>query len=303
MAKFVNPFKLTGNWYRANLHTHTNKSDGGLSPKDTIANYKRAGYDVIALTDHNYLHTMKGLTRKDILVISGAEIHPFVSTIEGRLNHIVCLNVHESFRFKKVRTKNPALAQIRQIQKAGGLCIQAHPFWTGLDYHDFKDLVDVSAVEVWNTICDEGAGRGCSENEWAYALDNGWRLPAVAVDDSHSGGRDGATDAFGGWTWLKMKAPTVANVLKAIRTGACYATNGPKIHDFRIEGGHAKIRCSAAQHITIKAGPGCGYRKRAKAGKSVTSYSIPVPQGWLYIRAVVTDAAGRCAWSNPIWQK
>ncbi|MDO5554100.1 MAG: hypothetical protein Q4G68_10100 [Planctomycetia bacterium] len=41
------------NWYRANLHTHTWWSDGQAFPEESLALYKDAGYQVIAITDHN----------------------------------------------------------------------------------------------------------------------------------------------------------------------------------------------------------------------------------------------------------
>lgn len=42
-------------WYRANLHTHTWWSDGQAFPEESLALYRDAGYQVVALTDHNIL--------------------------------------------------------------------------------------------------------------------------------------------------------------------------------------------------------------------------------------------------------
>ena len=304
MTRRVNPFEIKGNWYKANFHTHTNNSDGGLPPEAVVANYRRKGYDVLALTDHNFVNVVDGLSTKDMLVISGVELHPPVRTQKGNLFHIVCLNVKPSFEFRKPYAYNVALDQIRQVKAAGGLSILAHPFWCGLEYADYKTFVDeVAAVEVFNTICNAGAGRGASENEWSYILDRGHRLPSVGVDDTHSGGRRGATDCFGGWTWLKMPSLTVANVLKALRTGACYSSTGPTIHDFRITEGKLALRCSPAAEIIFKGGPGQGERRQIAKGKTATTHSMPTPDHLPFVRAVVTDAQGRRAWTNPIWMK
>jgi len=43
-VEFRNPFTAEGNWFKGNLHTHTKNSDGGLSPEDTIRQYKDNGY-------------------------------------------------------------------------------------------------------------------------------------------------------------------------------------------------------------------------------------------------------------------
>ena len=34
------------------LHAHTTNSDGELAPRALARHYERAGYDVVALTDH-----------------------------------------------------------------------------------------------------------------------------------------------------------------------------------------------------------------------------------------------------------
>ena len=39
--------------YKANLHTHTTKSDGGLAPQMAVDHYHQLGYNILAITDHN----------------------------------------------------------------------------------------------------------------------------------------------------------------------------------------------------------------------------------------------------------
>jgi len=39
--------------YKANLHTHTTRSDGGHSPQDVVDRYHELGYKILAITDHN----------------------------------------------------------------------------------------------------------------------------------------------------------------------------------------------------------------------------------------------------------
>ena len=46
------PFQQPGRFYRGNLHTHSTRSDGGLSPAAVVASYRERGYDFLALTDH-----------------------------------------------------------------------------------------------------------------------------------------------------------------------------------------------------------------------------------------------------------
>lgn len=39
--------------YKANLHTHTTRSDGKLSPQNVVDKYHQLGYQILAITDHN----------------------------------------------------------------------------------------------------------------------------------------------------------------------------------------------------------------------------------------------------------
>ena len=42
-----------------NLHSHSNLSDGRLTPEELIRAYREAGYSILAITDHeaSYDHT------------------------------------------------------------------------------------------------------------------------------------------------------------------------------------------------------------------------------------------------------
>jgi len=290
---FVNPFELPGKWYKANLHAHTTTSDGQLSPADRVVQYRRAGYNVLALTDHLRTNDLTGLPNEQMLVISGMEYHPPCPTSQLVCYHLVALNIAHGFEFDDPDDANRC---IRQVRSAGGETFLAHPYWSGQEYRDFENLRGLIAMEVYNAACNR-PGRATSENEWAYALDRGNRLPAVGVDDAHSA--DGE-DVFGCWTLLKMNSLTVENVIQAVKTGACYVTCGPEITDFRLAEGMVRVTCSPAAKIHLLGGPGGrGARRVAEKGKTITSFEIEVPD-WPYLRAVVTDADGQKAWTNPI---
>ena len=46
--------------YKANLHCHTNISDGRLTPLEVKELYKSHGYSVIAYTDHDIIQGRRG---------------------------------------------------------------------------------------------------------------------------------------------------------------------------------------------------------------------------------------------------
>ena len=45
---------LNGHFLKGGLHCHTTRSDGKLSPEETIRLHAENGYDFLALTDHRY---------------------------------------------------------------------------------------------------------------------------------------------------------------------------------------------------------------------------------------------------------
>ena len=295
MNKFVNPFELPGNWYKANLHTHTTRSDGQLPPDERIAQYRDAGYHVLALTDHGVTCDVSGESSDRFLAVSGIEMHPQCPTLPGTRYHIVGLCVPHMFAPRDPNDANGSIADVRAV---GGLCFLAHPYWCGMSLKDFADLQGLEAMEVYNSTCDH-CGRGSSEHEWANALDAGMRLPCLGVDDVHQ--TTVGEEIFEAWTWLKMPRLDLESVLLAIRTGACYASCGPVIHDFKVAGDKASLTCSPVARIQFMSGPATGRRRRSEEGLTITTFEAPLKPGMSYVRGVVTDARGRQAWTNPIW--
>ena len=298
MPKMANPFEIPGRWYKANLHTHSTVSDGPLTPAERVAQYARAGYSVLAMTDHRRTQDVTGLGNKRILVLSGIEVHPRCPVPPGWW-HLVGLGVPKELSFPD--PPDDANGCIAAMRAAGGAVVLAHPAWCGQAFADFEPLKGLDAIEVWNSTCDR-IGRASSENEWAVALDHGWRIPAVGVDDCHKAETEDVAEC---WTWLRMKSLTVDNVLEAIRTGACYASCGPRIHDFRIAGGQVRLRSSPAAKIQFCGPPIYGVRRRAEQGRRITRFAARTDKlldwPWAYVRAVVTDERGRKAWTNPLY--
>jgi len=288
-----NPFTAPGRWYKANLHAHTTTSDGQAGPAETAELYRKAGYDVLALTDHNATNDVAGLGREGFLVVGGMEYHPPCPGADGRPHHLVAINIPHGFAFDPPAPPDANRA-IEQVRAAGGESILAHPLWCGHRYDQYAYLDGFVAMEVYNRTCDR-IGRSAGETDYAHLLDAGRFVGAVAVDDTHS-----AADRFGGWTWLRMTELSAAAVVEALRSGRGYGSTGPTIHDFRIEDGQATVRCSPAESIYLSAQTYHGARREAAGDGTIRSFRHDVPDDWTYVRAVVVDRRGRRAWTGPI---
>jgi hypothetical protein len=99
---------------------------------------------------------------------------------------------------------------------------------------------------------------------------------------------------------VKATENTPEALLEALKAGAFYATQGPELRDVRVEDGKLVVECSAASSIVAI---GWGTGAKAVHGSSLTRGEVPLERlnNSPFVRAAVIDAAGKRAWSNPIW--
>ena len=72
MRKYLIPQR--GNFYKANLHTHSMLSDGKWDPAEIKNWYKTHGYSVVAITDHDLFIPHNDLTDDDFVALNGFEL-------------------------------------------------------------------------------------------------------------------------------------------------------------------------------------------------------------------------------------
>ncbi|MEM7520141.1 MAG: CehA/McbA family metallohydrolase [Pseudomonadota bacterium] len=301
-------FSAPGQFWRGNLHTHSNRSDGVLEPAEVCRRYKAEGYDFIALSDHfigayDYpIVDTRPFREEAFTTILGAELHSGAME-NGELWHILAVGLPDDFApsnspyFVPVDDQETGPALARRARDAGAFVAVAHPEWGGLSLADARSLEAAHAVEVYNHGCQVGADR--AEGFWHLdrLLEEGKRLNLCATDDAHFS----EPDHFGGWTMVKAEENTPAALLAALRAGHMYASTGPMIHDVEWSGKTVRVKCSAATTIIAQ---GKGSRATAYHGASMTDVVVPLERvaesDWM--RLTVIDAAGRRAWTNPVWK-
>jgi len=291
---FVNPFEQPGRWYKANLHTHTTVSDGQATPEERVEQYRSEGYSALAITDHDVVSRCAGLSTSDFLVIDGVElsVHPFD---DERFFHLVSLNVPAHVTPPSETDPNSLM---RTLKSHGAETFVAHPYWSSNTLCDLQSLRGHVGVEVFNASC-LNIGKACSSVHWDQLLERGLQVPALAVDDTHSG-HDGM-DLFGGWVMLKMPELSAQAVLDALRVGCYYSSAGPEVFEFRVVDGMARVRCEPAVEIHFMAATWHGQSFYAGDGPLLSRAEAPVREGWRYVRAEIVGADGRRAWTNPIY--
>lgn len=292
------PFDRPGRFWRGNLHTHSNQSDGALSPEETARRYREAGYDFLAVTDHfraEYgfpLTDTRPLRTPDFTTLLGAELHA-PRTEAGPKWHILAVGLPLDFPPPTPEESGPALA--RRAREAGAFIGMAHPAASLLTTADAEALDAAHAVEVYNALAAR-EDRGESWHLTDVLLNRGRRLHAYAADDAHFQPQDPP----GCVAWVQVRAESLdpAALLSALKAGHYYSSTGPELYDIQLADGLLTVRCSPARKIFLSGGaPGA----QVVQGEDLTDCTLPVAMfGHGHCRVTVEDAAGRRAWSNPI---
>ncbi len=195
----INPFELKGNWYKGNVHVHTNVSDGELSPGEVVDCYKKNGYKFLAITDHSKAADVEGLSSPDFLVLQGTEIEPIDKPEIGSHYHIVILGLDKSSyqQVIKISENRPMREIINLVHKKGGMVNLAHPYVNTLTMRDILSIPHLLGIEICNTatlFSKIANGKGLAEFYWDELLTKGRKIFGFAVDDAHShyaGSRNG----------------------------------------------------------------------------------------------------------------
>lgn len=277
---------------KVNLHLHTTDSDGRKTPEEAAAIYKAAGYDVIAVTDH-WRYRMSG-ELSGLRTLGGAEYNIGGGDGAGGVFHILALGCE---REPALAPEDSAQRLIDGINACGGLAVLAHPAWSLNTVDQVAPLRGVGATEIYNSVSD--AHESCRPYSGDFvdtAACRGMLFPLLASDDVHF--YDG-TDDTKAWIMLEC-APDAsdAEILQAIRDKKFYATQGPEAH-LTLENGEAVVRCSPACRVNFLTngvwGAGHGHH-----GEGITEARCRLREFETFVRAEVTDAQGRTAWTNAL---
>jgi len=292
-------FTAPGRFWKGNIHTHSTLSDGMRAPAEVCAAYRDAGYDFLALTDH--FRAKYGFPVADtrpfrapgFTTILGAELHAPATGL-GELWHILAVGLPLDFAPPSTAETGPELAA--RALAAGAFVAIPHPAWYALVAADARSMPGAHAVEIYNHTSAIRTDRGDGTYLIDQLLAEGRRLSVIAVDDAHFA----CADAFGGWLMVKAEASEPEPLLAALKAGHFYATQGPLLHEVTWHADGVEVHCSPAEAVIVL---GRGSRAQPVLAPGQTRVSVPYGRasGSPFHRLVVIDAAGRRAWSNPVW--
>lgn len=293
------------------LHCHTTRSDGKGSPEEVIRLFGEKGYDFLALTDHRYYNYTNFAPEVPITILPGMEFdNTFLRDHGFRTFHTVCIGpakedgngYEQDERMDSGTAKNQEeyQAYLDEIHKKGNLTIYCHPEWSSTPARYFDKLEGNFAMEIWNSGCAIENNMDTDAAYWDELLGQGKMIYGVATDDGHLMYQHG-----NGWVMVQAEN-NIRAILDALKEGKFYSSCGPEIYDFYVEDGRAVVKCSPAAKIRFHADKHPTRIVRADAGAAIETAELNLvdKNGALqyeYIRAVVIDANGKYAWTNPIF--
>ena len=329
MKKYLLP--ENGNFYKANLHSHSDISDGVLSPEEMKKHYMEQGYSIIAYTDHDVLIPHNDLTDENFLALNGYEVeinefednerfwfskacHICLIALEPDNFKQVCFSgknylfgnalkyadkvefYEDSANFVREYTPESISYIMKQGREKGFFVTYNHPGWSLEDYNDYTKYEHMSAME----ICNYGA---CycgyvDYNPRVYddMLRSGKKIFCIAADDNHNG----FPDSFGGFIVIKADKLEYRTITKALEEGNFYASQGPEIKELWCEDGKMHVKCSAAYGIYFSSGIRWTHCTVANKGETLEYACCDIsrlPKD-TYVRVTITDHNGKHANSN-----
>jgi hypothetical protein len=270
-------------------HLHTLHSDGRDGVPAMLEACRAAGYDAVALTDHN---TNSGVTEAlevadslGLILVPGVE----VTTFRG---HAVALGVASVPEWRDLETRGmDHLAA--SVRGEGGLLSVAHPAALGSPVCSgcaWEWSIDPASVDLWEAFSAPRPEAEVPLALWRDMLGRGARVAPVAAGDVHS---RAAAARHRPATYVYARERSCAGVLDALGQRRVFASSGEALAlVLERDGGDIALIGETA------AGP--GWAPRASPGATVETLQIDATQRAVYAtrRTAQGELDGVTA---PIW--
>ena len=305
-------------WYKGNIHTHTNESDGDSDPKVVVDYFVEHSYDFLVLSDHNHVTILDyGKVNPGILLIPGEEV-----TIQEPFNiHIGAIGidsyVEPIYGKDSLDTLN---ANIHAIETANGIPILNHPNYKwAVDDKMIMKSDRLKFFEVYNggthnnDLGDMKNGKKSTEQLWDSVLSSDKLVYGVATDDSHHYKTWGSafSNPGRGWIMVKSDSDSQDDILNNFSDGNFYSSTGVYISDLFIDKNEIcfdidldpkqihilspKITDQEFKTIFI------GDQGTILMESNELSPRYKIQGNEKYIRAVITSSDGFSAWLQPFF--
>lgn len=274
MKKYL--LKEGGKFYKANLHMHTNISDGRLSIEEVKRLYQEHGYSIVAFTDHELMMPHNELSDDKFLAITSTEISINQRRdCDFRYTKCYHLNIYSkdknrtefntfsekimwlkhSYQFLTDKQREVKYEREYSVDCINEMIKMAndeecfvslnHPVWSLQDYSDYIDLKGLWGVEWFNTGCVLD-GYPDDIKPIDDLLRKGENVFPLATDDAHE-----LRHCCKGFVVVKADNLEYETIYNALKNGDFYSSNKPEINELYIEDGIVHIKTSLVREIHL----------------------------------------------------
>lgn len=301
--------KLLGRkFYRGDCHSHTQHSDGIGTVAETAQMVEAAGLDFQWVTDH------WGLTQAPECREHGLWIGQEPATEH---HHLGVLSLDHTFTPNRVLEED-----VKRVSDLGGTPFIPHPagWWPRRVYTDeqkqsLRRLPSPFLMEVINAAGMVSTGFDYTDAAaielWDELLNDGWQIHAMGNTDAHAPHQIGIV-----WNGVFASRCDEASILKALRAGRSFATEGPvldlkvgrvgmgsRVRD-RNEAGPLKVKVADAHGLVQVRliADGKVRRRWHPDGETLVVHEQDLPANMKrYVRVEAIALDGRRGFSNPVY--
>jgi len=270
---------IPSGWLKGNTHTHSNLSDGDSSPDEVAARYLELGYDFLVLTDHNVVSDFSQYSTQDYLCIDGEEI-------TDSTNHTNGIDLIASISPSTLEDN------VDEVLAQGGIPHINHPSYSGLDAANIIPIDGLFHMEVFNALTND-----YDEDIWDRVLASGKLVYGIASDDCHRL----SSQAGRGWIVVRSDNLDLQSIKDAVNAGDYYASSGIVLNDYYVD----------SEQMIVDSQNGTLIEFIGPVGQILDS--VEGPYGFyrftgtdglfnpleFYVRARISNASGRYAWTQP----
>ncbi|MDI6833507.1 MAG: CehA/McbA family metallohydrolase [Bacteroidales bacterium] len=284
-------------YYKAQMHCHTTNSDGNYTPRDLIKKYRDAGYEILMITDHNFLTDGASYNVPGILCIKSEEI-TFDRHMNGFfLDHAIIPN------------KNFDCQDAIDSVKAQGGIIQLNHYCAGpltpvewvvsaAEIMNLNNGPDI--LEIFNTAHELSLAHD-DKTIWDSLLTVGKIVWGGADDDFHPHVLE-SIEFNQAWNMIFLDSLTENNVYQAIKNGNFYASTGVEIYNYNITNYNNFKIIEINSNATKIDFWGPGHTLLYSVNGGYAQYTL---QDYSYVRAELSMGTDnkKYAWTQPVFME
>ncbi len=314
------------NYYKANLHCHSTKSDGKMTALEIKNHYKLNGYSIVAFTDHEHLIDNSYLNDENFLALTGCEIaikeFKHLSTLKKMDMKVCHLNlyakepsnintpcynsVYDHFitedakgqivvpkkDYNRKYSKKGISKIIKEANNAGFFVAYNHPAWSLENARDYLGYKGLWAVEIYNNANNRHGLYEYDIHAYDDFLRAGNCIACTYADDNHS-----IEDTLGGYVMINADRLDYKTIVDALLNHNFYSSQGPVIKQLYIEDNTAYITYTDAEYVTMST-KGRRAKKIFADNPEENTASFKIQKDDVYIRFDVVDKYGNHANTN-----